>query len=148
MVDRITPTERSTLMSRVRGKDTKPELKVRRLLHQLGLRFRLHQRNLPGSPDIVLKRHRTAIFVNGCFWHGHEGCRRAKLPETRRDFWETKISRNIQRDSQATAELEHLGYRVLVLWECELKNQDVLRSVLTQHFGEKAMRHGPEITDG
>ena len=147
MVDRLSPAQRSALMSRVRGKDTAPELKVRRLLHQLGYRFRLHQRNLPGSPEIVVKRHRTAIFVHGCFWHGHEGCRRSQLPETRRDFWEAKINRNIERDSRAAAELGSLGLRVLVLWECELKNQDVLRSVLMQHFDEKAKDDGPEIAD-
>lgn len=145
MADKITPAARSALMSRVRGKNTGPELTVRRLLHAMGLRFRLHRRDLPGTPDIVLPRFRTAIFVNGCFWHGHAGCRRARLPETRKDFWEAKICRNIERDSQSAAELRDMGFRVLVLWECELKDQDALRSLLTQQFGEKAAGHGSEI---
>ncbi len=148
MADKMSPEARSALMSRVRSKDTKPEHVVRRLLHGMGYRFRIHQRLLPGTPDIVLRRHRTAIFVHGCFWHGHEGCRRARLPETRRDFWEAKISRNITRDSEATVELEKLGFRVLVLWECELKNAELLRSVLRRHFEDGAVADGAQIEDG
>lgn len=115
-------------MSRVRGKNTKPERSVRSLLHRAGFRFRIHKRDLPGTPDIVLKRHRAAIFVHGCFWHGHEGCRRSKLPETKTDFWRTKIDRNIERDSAAVDALERLGYRVLVLWECEIRNREEVRA--------------------
>ena len=148
MADRISPAARSALMSRVRSKNTKPELLVRSVLHRMGYRFRIHQRNLPGTPDIVLRRHSTAIFVHGCFWHGHAGCKRAGLPETRRDFWETKISRNIDRDSVAIAALERLGFRVLVLWECELKNVESVRQSLRGHFDEKATADGAEITNG
>jgi DNA mismatch endonuclease, patch repair protein len=148
MVDRISTAARSALMSRVRGKNTKPELLVRSLLHRMGYRFRIHQKKLPGTPDIVLRRHSTAVFVHGCFWHGHAGCSRARLPETRRDFWESKISRNIARDSDAAAALERLGFRVLVLWECELKDVEPVRETLRGHFDEKAMPDGAEIEDG
>lgn len=148
MADKMSPEARSALMSRVRSKDTQPEHVVRRLLHGMGYRFRIHQRSLPGTPDIVLRRHRTAIFVHGCFWHGHEGCRRARLPETRRDFWEAKISRNIARDSEAISELERLGFRVLVLWECELKNTESLRWLLRHHFEDGVVKDGAQIEDG
>lgn len=110
-------------MSRVGNKNTKPELLVRRILHRAGYRFRLHRSDLPGSPDVVLPRWRTAVFVHGCFWHGHEGCRRSKLPSTRTDFWQTKVERNQERDGIAKKALERLGYKVVTLWECELKNE-------------------------
>lgn len=110
-------------MSKVGNKNTKPELLVRRILHRAGYRFRLHRSDLPGSPDVVLPRWRTAVFVHGCFWHGHEGCRRSKLPSTRTDFWQTKVERNQERDGIAKKGLERLGYKVVTLWECELKNE-------------------------
>jgi len=148
MADKMSPEARSALMSRVRSKDTAPERMVRSLLHRMGYRFRIHQRSLPGTPDIMLRRHRTAIFVHGCFWHGHEGCRRSRLPETRRDFWEAKISRNIGRDSEAVAGLERLGIRVLVLWECELRNVESVRATLHRHFDDGAVEDGAQIEDG
>ncbi|MGC4250570.1 MAG: very short patch repair endonuclease [Sphingobium sp.] len=128
MADRITPEARSANMSRVPNKNTKPELKVRSTLHRAGYRFRLHGRTLPGSPDIVLPKYRTAIFVHGCFWHGHEGCRRSKLPATRTDFWAAKISRNKERDCDAEQELIALGYHVVTLWECELRSESLILS--------------------
>ncbi len=123
MADRLSPEARSANMSRVGNKNTKPELLVRRILHRAGYRFRLHRSDLPGSPDVVLPRWRTAVFVHGCFWHGHEGCRRSKLPSTRTDFWQTKVERNQERDGIAKEGLERLGYKVVTLWECELKNE-------------------------
>ncbi|MDQ4087190.1 MAG: very short patch repair endonuclease [Pseudomonadota bacterium] len=122
--DRLTAAERSKNMSRVRNRDTAPELAVRRLLHRAGYRFRLHRRDLPGKPDIVLPRWRLAIFVHGCFWHGHEGCRRAALPSARQEFWSSKIGRNRARDATASAALQALGYKVLTLWQCELKDPE------------------------
>jgi DNA mismatch endonuclease (patch repair protein) len=109
-------------MSRIRGADTKPELVVRRLIHALGLRFRLHRRDLPGSPDLVLPRHRTAVFVHGCFWHRHAGCRNCTTPTRNQDFWLDKFRRNVERDSRKSRELRRLGWRVLTVWECETQN--------------------------
>jgi DNA mismatch endonuclease, patch repair protein len=128
--DRLTPEQRSKNMSRVKGANTGPELKVRRALHRHGFRFRLHSRNLPGVPDIVLPRFKLAIFVHGCFWHGHEGCKRASVPRTRRDFWLAKLTGTKERDVAAVDALKSLGYKVLVLWECELKDEErLLRTV-------------------
>lgn len=112
--------ERSALMARVGQKDTKPELVVRRALHRLGFRFRLHRRDLPGRPDIVLPKYRTAIFVHGCFWHRHPGCRRTTTPKTRTAFWRGKFEANILRDRKATEALEAAGWKVIVVWECEV----------------------------
>jgi DNA mismatch endonuclease (patch repair protein) len=108
-------------MAAIRGRDTTPELKVRRLLHRLGYRFRLHRRDLPGSPDIVLPRYRTVVFVHGCFWHRHTGCRYATIPRTRSDFWLEKFRQNVERDARQQAELRAAGWSVLVVWECELR---------------------------
>jgi DNA mismatch endonuclease (patch repair protein) len=120
MVDRLSPEQRSLNMSRVRGKDTAPEITVRRLLHADGLRFRLHRRDLPGRPDIVLPRHRAAVQVHGCFWHGHS-CPLFRLPATRTEFWRSKINANRRRDAAAAAALCTLGWRVMVVWECALR---------------------------
>jgi len=108
-------------MARFKGKDTKPELLVRRALHAKGYRFRLHRRDLPGSPDIVLPRHRTVVFVHGCFWHQHEGCSIGRLPRTRQEFWAEKFRKNKERDVRTKAALEGLGWQVLTVWECEAK---------------------------
>ena len=128
MADKLSPAQRSANMSRVQNKNTKPELLVRRVLHAAGYRFRLHCRDLPGSPDIVLPKWKTVIFVHGCFWHGHAGCRRSKLPATRTEFWQAKIERNQDRDRVATEELTALGYRVVTLWECELRDESSILS--------------------
>lgn len=109
-------------MRQVRGRDTKPELLVRRWLHGAGFRFRLHRADLPGKPDIVLPRHGAVIFVHGCFWHGHKGCPRSALPTSNRPYWETKIGRNIERDRRNQRRLRRLGWRVMTVWECQLKD--------------------------
>lgn len=126
--------KRSELMSKVRTEDTKPEVIVRQKLHSLGFRFRLHPKNLPGKPDIVLPKYRSVIFVHGCFWHHHDNCGKAKLPTSNTEFWRTKIFKNVERDYAKSAELIKLGWRVLVIWECETKNgsfEKKLREVIT-----------------
>lgn len=122
-------------MSRVRSKDTEPEMVVRRLLHHAGYRFRLHRLDLPGKPDIYLPRHRLAIFVHGCFWHAHKDCRRATLPKTRTEFWQAKIAKNVERDSQACRALVQGGHKVLELWACELSDHLVLTKVAAKIQG-------------
>jgi DNA mismatch endonuclease (patch repair protein) len=122
---------RSQLMSRVRGRDTKPELVVRRLLHASGSRFRLHRRDLPGTPDVVLPRYRLAIFVHGCFWHRHHGCSKTTTPKTRAAFWNDKFDRNVARDQLNLRRLEASGWRHAIIWECETKDVTLLRARLT-----------------
>lgn len=117
-------------MSRIAGMDTKPEIKVRRHLHFLGFRFRKNVKELPGKPDIVLPKHRCVIFVHGCFWHGHPNCRRADLPESNKEFWKEKISKTILRDKEKEKQLKALGWRVLTVWQCELRNKDNTESTL------------------
>jgi DNA mismatch endonuclease (patch repair protein) len=129
MTDTLTKKQRSALMARIRGKDTNPERAVRRFLHKNGLRFRLHPRNLPGRPDIVLPRLRTVIFVHGCFWHRHPGCIKTTTPSTRRDFWKTKFRENITRDHRKIAELSAQGWKTLTIWECEVKDARLTRLV-------------------
>ncbi len=126
MLDKLTPSQRHHCMSRIRGKNTKPEILVRKGLHARGFRFRLHNKKLPGSPDIVLPKYGVAIMVNGCFWHGHKGCRYATKPKTNIEFWETKIARNRHRDEVTTAHLEALGWTVITIWECELRTSSLL----------------------
>lgn len=142
-MDKLTSEQRSRNMAKIKSKNTRPEMTVRSLLHTMGFRFRLHVSNLPGKPDIVLPRFRVVIFVNGCFWHGHEGCSRAKLPATRAEFWSQKIERNKLRDAKVVAALEAAGYRCLILWECCLKDQEAiklkLRNFLTQGIEEMHM---------
>lgn len=134
-MDRISPEARSQNMSRVRGKDTKPEIAVRKLLHARGYRFRLQRRDLPGKPDIVLPRYHTAVFVHGCFWHGHEGCKRAALPSTRTEFWSEKISKNAVRDRRTIEELDKLGFRSVIIWQCELRQPDAVMQRIDQVTG-------------
>jgi len=119
-------------MSRIQGKNTRPEILLRSMLHRAGFRFRIHDKKLPGRPDIVLPRYRSVIFVNGCFWHRHPSCKEATVPSTRTDFWLEKFIQTVKRDSKKTAELETAGWQVLVVWECELKKQpqDVLSKVI------------------
>jgi len=118
-------------MSRVSGGDTKPELIVRRLVHGMGYRFRLHVAGLPGKPDMVLARHRKVIFIHGCFWHGHEGCKRSKRPTTNVEFWNHKIDKNIERDKKNLAALEELGWKSLIVWECQTKKVEPLIEILS-----------------
>ena len=126
MVDTVTPDQRSRIMAQVKGKNTEPELLVRSLVHRLGFRFRLHRKDLPGKPDIVLPRHRKVIFVHGCFWHGHADCKRSARPTSRTEYWNAKIDRNMARDAAATAQLAALGWTALMLWECELRAAEAL----------------------
>lgn len=125
-MDRLTPERRSSLMSRVKSKNTKPELAVRRLVFAMGFRYRLHDKRLPGKPDMVFPRMRKIVLVNGCFWHWHEGCRFARLPKSRTEFWAAKLARNRQRDAENLAQLEAAGWRVLTVWQCELKDLNEL----------------------
>ena len=106
-------------MSRIRSKDTAPEIRVRSMLHKAGYRFRLHVKDLPGKPDIVLPKYKTVIFVHGCFWHRHKGCSKATTPSTNSEYWKKKFQRNVERDKQDQAELKKLGWKVIVIWECE-----------------------------
>lgn len=112
-------------MARIGSKNTAPELVVRRLLHEMGYRFRLHRRDLPGTPDIVLPKHRKAIFVHGCFWHAH-GCRIGRPPKSRPEFWEPKLARNVRRDAEKNEALQAAGWDVLTVWQCEIKNRTTL----------------------
>ncbi len=121
MADRITPERRSWNMSRIGGRNTGPELRLRSLLHGAGYRFRIHVKQLPGCPDIVLPKYRTVIFVHGCFWHRHPGCQDATTPSTRQEFWEEKFDRNVNRDVRDQAAFEAAGWTVLTVWECDLK---------------------------
>ena len=130
MPDTLSQIQRSHCMSSIRGKNTKPEILVRKGLHARGFRFRLHNKKLPGSPDIVLPKYGVAIMVNGCFWHGHKGCRYATKPKTNVGFWETKIARNRHRDEVTTAHLEALGWTVITVWECELRGKSIITSRL------------------
>ena len=123
MSDTLSQSQRSYNMSRIRGKNTKPEIQVRKWLHARGFRFRLQDRRLPGKPDIVLPKYGVAIMVNGCFWHGHKGCRYATKPKTNTEFWEAKIAGNKHRDEVTTAHLEALGWTVITVWECELSGR-------------------------
>lgn len=135
MVDRLNREARSRLMRAVKGKNTAPERAVRSLLHGLGYRFRLHPR-LPGRPDIVLPRWRAAVFVHGCYWHGH-GCPIGQLPRSRLDYWGPKIRQNRERDQRKAAELEALGWRVMAVWQCELKDREALARKLDAFIGGK-----------
>lgn len=131
MSDVFTPEQRSAVMRRVKNKGTTPELTVRRALTRLGARYRLHRKDLTGSPDIVLAGRKLAIFVHGCFWHGHTCARGARVPKQNRDYWVAKVGRNTARDGQNRAALETRGWRVLTLWECELRDEAALAATLS-----------------
>ncbi|UWQ27524.1 very short patch repair endonuclease [Leisingera sp. M523] len=126
MADTLTPERRSANMAKIRAKHTKPEMLVRRMVHGLGFRYRLHRKDLPGKPDLVFGPRRKVIFVHGCFWHLHE-CRDGRIPASRRDYWEPKLLRNTLRDAEQLAALQAAGWQVLTVWECETKDQDALR---------------------
>lgn len=130
MADVFSKEQRSAVMRRVKGENTKPEVRVRSKLHRRGYRFRLHRKDLPGKPDIVLPGRKTVVFVHGCFWHGHPDCKHADLPASNRAYWEKKIGRNVDRDARRRRELEDLGWRVLVVWECEHRDDAALERVL------------------
>ncbi len=120
---------RSYNMSRIRGKDTKPELVVRKFLFSQGFRYRLHNKNLPGKPDIVLSKYRTVIFIHGCFWHGHTDCKYFVVPKTRTDWWIKKINNNINNDRNALVTLADLGWKIIILWECQLKKHTIQKTL-------------------
>ncbi|MCL8307441.1 MULTISPECIES: very short patch repair endonuclease [Pseudomonas] len=134
-MDTLTPSERSIRMARVKAKDTRPEMLVRRLLFSLGYRYRLHDRGLPGSPDIVFRGMKKAIFVHGCFWHRHECCPLARLPKSRLEFWGPKLDGNRERDARKLLQLQSQGWDALVIWECELKDLNLLEKKLNGFLG-------------
>lgn len=121
-------------MARIGAKNTKPEMAVRSTLHKLGYRFRLHSTDLPGKPDIVLKKYNTVIFVHGCFWHQHKGCKRSNMPKSNVAYWTSKLTRNSMRDRSNRKQLEHLGWTTLVIWECKTKNDQNLNNYLVENL--------------
>ena len=135
-MDLISPERRSANMAQIRGRDSKTEVAVRRLVHRLGYRFRLHRRDLPGTPDLVFPARRKVVFVHGCFWHRHPGCRFAYEPKSNVEFWRTKFATNTQRDARVERELEQMAWDVLTVWECETANDGVLTAVLRRFLGD------------
>ena len=121
-------------MAAIKSKNTKPEILVRKMLHSLGYRFRLHRKDLPGSPDIVLPKYKTVIFVHGCFWHRHENCKYASTPKTRKEFWNKKFTTNIERDMQIQEKIKNIDWRSIVIWECETKNIENLKGIIIDIF--------------
>lgn len=134
MTDTVDSQKRSEMMSRIRSRDTKPEIIVRRIAHRLGLRFRIHRKDLPGCPDIVFPRYRAVIMVHGCFWHRHPGCRYAYTPKTRVRFWQEKFENNVVRDRRNETALHELGWRVLVIWECETRDLGAVEARIKEHL--------------
>ena len=124
MADNLDKASRSAMMAKIRSHNTLPEIRVRRYLHKAGFRFRLHQKDLPGKPDLVLPMYRTAMFVHGCFWHQHQGCKYSTTPKSNVDYWSKKLARNLERDSANLERLVGLGWRVLIVWECSLKKKE------------------------
>lgn len=133
-MDVLNPEQRSRNMAAIKSRNTKPEIRVRRLLHSLGLRFRLHRGDLPGRPDIVLPRHHTVVLVHGCFWHQHEHCKTGRIPSSRQDYWRAKLERNVERDKQNFIRLRALGWRVVVVWECELRRPEDVKNRFLELF--------------
>ena len=125
MADIVDPKTRSRMMAGIKGKDTKPEMLVRKYLHMKGLRFRLHRKDLPGKPDLVFPGRRVVVFVHGCYWHRHEGCPKATLPSSNVQFWQDKFNDNVARDKRVKDALEQLGWRVLIVWECQLSSESL-----------------------
>lgn len=136
-MDVFSSEKRSWIMRQVRGRDTKPEILVRSIVHRLGYRFRLHRKDLPGCPDIVLPRHKKVIFVHGCFWHGHPQCKRSVRPTTNTDFWDKKLDLNIQRDERFQQELKEMGWGVLVVWQCETRDPENLIRKLERFLSDE-----------
>ena len=132
MTDTLTIAERSRLMAKIRGKNTGPERAVRSLLHRAGYRFRIHVRGLPGTPDVVLPKYRTVVFVHGCFWHRHRGCKIATMPHSHVAFWTEKFRRNVANDTRHRRKLRRLGWRVVVVWSCQLKHPDRILAKIEQ----------------
>ncbi|MGX9728424.1 MAG: very short patch repair endonuclease [Candidatus Electronema sp. VV] len=147
MTDTLPPERRSWNMGRIRSQHTKPELIIRSLLHRAGFRFRISNKTLPGSPDIVLPKYKTAIFVHGCFWHRHENCAKARMPGSNQDYWREKFARNMARDTAAVKVLEALQWRVVVLWECDILRDPlaVCAKVVSELLGGAATQYAAEI---
>lgn len=133
-MDIVDTKRRSWMMSRIKGVNTRPEVAVRKVLHSMGLRYRLHRTDLPGKPDIVLPKHKTVVFVHGCFWHRHKPCNDATLPKSNTEFWEKKFAANVERDLRAQHQLAELGWRIVIVWECELNNREALSRRLVEIF--------------
>lgn len=133
----MTLTTRSDIMRAVKSRDTKPEMMVRRMVHAMGYRYRLHRKDLPGKPDLVFPSRRKVIFVHGCFWHGHDCKRGARTPKTNRDYWQAKIQRNMVRDAQRRSELSQSGWAVLTIWECEIKESEILSDNIRLFLGRR-----------
>jgi DNA mismatch endonuclease, patch repair protein len=142
--DKLTAAERSAQMRRIRKTNTKPEMAVRQLAHAFGLRFRLHRSDLPGTPDLVFPKHRAVVLVHGCFWHQHAGCLLGRKPRSRLDYWLPKLARNQSRDVDVRRRLEELGWRVLVIWECETKNRQAIIAKLQTLLERKASCFGAD----
>jgi DNA mismatch endonuclease, patch repair protein len=140
MVDTVSPAVRSEIMRRVRGKDTGPEMVVRRLVHSLGYRYRLHAKDLPGTPDLVFRSRRKVVFVHGCFWHYHSPCEQCRIPKSRVEFWTAKLERNSQRDRKNLEALTDAGWGVQIVWECELKDRRMLEKRLKRFLGPPGQR--------
>lgn len=145
MIDNLSDERRSENMRRIRSADTRPEMIVRRIVHGLGFRYRLHRRDLPGRPDLVFPRLKCVIFVHGCFWHLHPGCAEGRIPGTRTEYWGPKLRANFSRDCLNRKALEELGWEVLVVWECETKDRDGLTGALRRFLGSRV---GPESESG
>lgn len=137
MADKITPARRSENMRRIKSKGMKPEMVVRRQVHGLGYRYRLHRKDLPGKPDLVFGPRRAVIFVHGCFWHQHD-CRDGRVPSSNREYWEPKLARNVERDGEARRGLKAMGWRVMVVWECETKDEATLADRLVAFLGKRS----------
>ncbi|OZY25888.1 very short patch repair endonuclease [Pseudomonas lundensis] len=136
MTDRLTSQKRSWNMSRIRSRDTAPELAVRKVLYRIGYRYRLHSAIVPGKPDIVLTKFKSVIFVHGCFWHRHPGCKFAYTPKSREEFWTKKFEANVRRDEVVKKQLSESGWRNLIIWECETKSSDIIENLLRGFLGE------------
>jgi len=134
MTDHLSKEKRSWNMSRIRSKDTKPELIVRSLLHRMGYRFRLHRKDLPGKPDIVLPKYKTAIFIHGCFWHGHKNCKRGNIPKSNKEYWISKITKNIERDRKNILKLKKANWKVIKIWECEIERNISVDRIIKKIF--------------
>lgn len=151
MADVVSPQKRSEMMSGIKGKNTKPEIIFRKILHSRGFRFRLHNKDLPGKPDLVLPKYKAVIFIHGCFWHGHEDCKLFRLPKSRIDFWQQKITGNMERDKRRLPVLEEAGWRILIVWECALKGKaelaigsaDLAQIWLAGNNPHAEIRHNP-----
>lgn len=140
MADRITAVQRSENMRKIRGAHTKPELIVRRMVHAMGYRYRLHRKDLPGKPDLVFGPRRKVIFVHGCFWHQHPGCKAGRLPNSNAGYWHEKLRRNVERDAKVQEDLKQLGWDVLTVWDCETKDSAALSSRLLNFLSPRAGR--------